>query len=1276
MKLGYRRLYISLAVALLTFQTFGQNYTINWSAPSKTVLLNGKEVNVLSFVGAKHKNGLPVFTTRISGSSTNVTLSDPIYSPLSIEEASLLPNTSKSIQNINPNAQIVYSKGKPSVSVSFVPLKRNNLTGQISKLVSFDLITTNTFSASKTAKTKAFGTSSVLATGDWYKLQVNSTGIRKLDYNYLKNTLGIDVDAIDPQYIQIYGNHGGMLSQQNSDPRTDDLQENAIYVVDGADGSFDSDDYVLFFGQEPHIWKFDTTDSIFHSEKNIYSDATYYFLTIGNTPGKRISDVASLTGPDHIINSFNHHANYEVDLYNLLKSGREWFGDLFNFTTSRDYTFAYSDIVPGSDVKLTSAVMSTSTSSSSFTISLNGSTIATQSFNSPYATTGSYGIKGKLNVQTYTVNQASISGSPLTVGLTYDKNGNSTAIGYLDYLELNTIKNLKLYGSQTTFRSVASTAQSKTEFQIGNMNSSARIWEVTDLFNITNRLYNLSGSTASFVNTSDTVREYVVWTGSSFSSPIYVGKVSNQDLHAINTPPTLLIVTHPNFKSQADQLANFKQNTLGMSTLVVTTTEIYNEFSSGAQDISAIRDFAKMLYDRNTGSDSLRYLLLFGDASYDYKNRITGNTNFVPVYESRESLHNIDSYSSDDYFGFLDDSEGYWNEDPSGDYLLDIGVGRFPVTSTTEAQIAVDKAIAYTTGLSKLGNWRNRVTFVADDGDGVLHMSHANINATYLETNYPVYNINKIYLDAYVQTSSPSGEVSPDANQAIDQAIERGTMIMNYSGHGGGNGWAQEAILTTSQMNKWSNIDKLTLFVTATCEFGRYDNPEKLSGAENLILNPAGGAIALVTTTRPVFAFSNLDMNEAVYDYIFEPINDSTMPTLGDMIRLAKNEPTALLDINNRNFSLLGDPSLTLAYPDKLVEITTINDSAVVATPDTLKALSKVKITGEVRYRSGGLISDYNGKVYATVFDKSAAISTLGNEGSVFNFNAQNNIIYEGLASAVNGKFSFTFVVPKDISYQLDYGKISLYAKTDFDLTDAHGVFQNVIIGGSADSVDLDDNPPTVELFMDDESFVFGGQTGSKTTLIGKLSDDNGINISNNGIGHEITAILDENTSEIYVLNDFYSAELDDYTNGKVEFPFDELSEGNHSLKVKAWDTHNNSGEDYIEFVVANEADVALKNVLNYPNPFTTNTEFHFDHNRAGDDLEIMIQIYTISGRLIKTLNYDAYGSSAHISSIKWDGLDDYGDKIGKGVYVYKVNVRSLTDGSKDYKIQKLVILN
>ncbi|HEY8402343.1 MAG TPA: type IX secretion system sortase PorU, partial [Cytophagaceae bacterium] len=911
--------------------------------------------------------------------------------------------------------------------------------------------------------------------------------------------------------------------------------------------------------------------------------------------------------------------------------------------------------------------------SSSFTLRLNNNTIGSQPILP--ITAGHYDQKGNIATSHFSINSSIINNNPnLTVNLTYNKSGNNSAIGYLNYLAINVQRTLQLYNNSTLFRNKESRITSPIKYSIANANSSYKIWDVTDPLKPKNQHYTLNGDNASFITEGNNLKEYILFSGSGHPTPSFVEKVKNQNLHGITSPnlPDLVIVTPEEFLSEAQRLANFRTNFDKLSVEVVTLNQVYNEFSSGAPDVTAIRDFMKMLYDRKSGNDSIRYLLLFGDCSYDFKNRITNNTNIIPIYHSRNSLHPLKTYSSDDYFGFLDDNEGRWDENSGDNHLLDIGIGRLPVKTIDEASAMVNKIIHYHTNETTLGKWRNKITFVADDGDGNLHQKDAEKLAKIVNDRYKVYNINKLYIDAFQQISTPSGETCPALKQFLDLEVDRGTFVVNYTGHGGESGWSQENILDIPQISKWTNYNMLPFFVTATCAFGRYDDPQIVSGAEHLVNKSDGGAIGIITSTRPVYASSNLKLNEALYSEIFRSKNGE-MPRLGDIIRNTKNN--SISGVNNRNYALLGDPSMRLEYPEENISITKINGNTNLS--DTLKALDKVTLEGEIQSSNGTIINDFNGTLYITVYDKASSLKTIGTEGSSpLAFNLRNNYIYEGKASITAGKFSVSFVVPKDISYQFDYGKVSLYAQKEFSTKDAAGNNDSLIIGGSSSTATTDNTPPEINVFMNDESFVFGGLTSPNSLLLAKISDENGINIAGTGIGHEITGVLD-NKEEVIVLNEYYSAELDDYQKGKVEYPLKDLTPGNHSVRIKAWDTHNNSAEGYLEFVVANNEQVAIENVLNYPNPFSTSTTFHFDHNRAGDDLDVIVQIYTISGKLVKTIENRYYLANSHISNgLHWDARDDFGDKLGKGVYIYKVRIRSLRDGSNNFKYQKLVILN
>ncbi|MBW8049380.1 MAG: type IX secretion system sortase PorU, partial [Cytophagales bacterium] len=924
---------------------------------------------VLAFEGGRYIDNdipLPAYFLQFPGKYlSKFELYNETYQALDAASQKLVPANLVPAQ-LQISIDIQYQNRRPVSLVTFIPLRKNDLTGQFEKLVSFQYKFTESPPAKITNITRTYATNSVLADGDWYKLAIISSGIYKIDFNFLSN-IGINPGIINPQNIKIFGNGGGMLPQANASFRVDDLEENAIYIEGENDGQFNANDYILFYAQGPHTWNYDSTNKIFTHTQNLYSDTAFYFLTVDITSGLRIQTQNSLTGGTPV-NTFDDHFFHEQDLVNMGKSGRLWFGEVFDFTPQRDFNFD----IPGlnnSEMKITSYVMGISSkSASSFSVNIAGQSLGKQSIPIQGGVGGDYPDWGEVKRDTFNINSSTFSNnSSITITLSYNKGSSGNAVGYLNYLEINAQRELKLYGNQTQFRSIESLNNAVSEFKIATVTSVDKIWEITDPLKPVEQSYTLNNDTANFSIATTTLRELIVFSGSAFPSPAYVGKIQNQNLHDFTAAiPHLVIVTSPVFWDQANKLADFRRSNDGLDVEVVTTNQVYNEFSSGAQDITAIRDFMKMLYDKGTQTDSIRYLLLFGDASYDYKNRVSPNTNFVPVYESNQSLVQIGTYSSDDYFGLLDDSEGNWGT--SENSYLDIGVGRLPVKSIREAEDVVNKIINYSENKATFGKWRNKICFVADDGSddngSNIHVSPQAENlATKVINEHPVYNVNKIYLDAYPQIATPGGEKSPETNEAIDRNIENGVLIMNYTGHGGEAGWAHERILEVNQINNWENFDNLALFFTATCEFGRYDDPDRTSAGEYIILNPGGGAIAAITTTRPVYSGPNYNLNVDFYNVVFTPVNGE-MPRLGDIIRKTKNEGPVL---NDRNFSLLGDPSTRLAYPEKDVVVTKINskdispDSTVA---DTLKALSKITIKGEVRENKDDpltKITDFNG---------------------------------------------------------------------------------------------------------------------------------------------------------------------------------------------------------------------------------------------------------------------------------------------------------------------------
>ena len=1067
--------------------------------------------------------------------------------------------------------------------------------------------------------------SSVLSSGQWARFGVTSKGIHKIDYETLANA-GFDPASLISDNIQIYGQGGGMLPQSNSSPRHDDLLENATFGVGLEDGSFNSDDYILFFAEGPNK-EYINQDGQLVYQKNLYADTAYYFITVGTEAGKKMELLPNLGNNHSEVDSYMGYEYHERDLDNILSSGREWYGELL--VSSAPLRLSFDEIPPlaeGSKITVISSLINQSPETTSIGFSLNGTSIG--SIEASGIGSGTYddkGVKAEDSIQV-DQNQIDANGS-FNFQISYNSNGN----GRLNYLLVSYESPLAQYGSATIFRAPGSLQNLTSTYKISNVNSGTIVWDITDPQNVGVQRYDLLAEQGVFGAESKRLKEYVVFSGSDFPVPLASQPVPNQDLRGMPVPD-LLILAHPLFEAEANQLAAFRAQNDQLEVQVVSLQEVYNEFSSGRQDVAAIRDLVKHLHNR---SPKLNYLLLFGRCSYDYKNITQNNTNFVPTYQSRNSLDPIFSYNSDDFYGFLDEDEGYWSEElnGTGGHLLDISVGRLPVKTVQEAQAVVNKLIHYDSSPSSLGSWRQDIYYIADDGDFNLHQRDADQLATLVDTTNQDFNVNKIYLDAFPQEQTPNGESADAVNHALDEAIKKGALIINYTGHGSEFRWAEETILNHNMIDGWNNIDRLPLFVTATCEFGRYDDPKRISGAEKLITNPGGGAIGLVTTARPVFASKNFILNKAFYRVALT-LTETGYPSLGDIFKYTKNDSYTI--VANRNFALLGDPSMKLSYPQQSLKITEITaDNSVPG--DTVHALSSVRMKGAVTDTEGVPIASYHGTAEVTVFDKETDTETLGSDGGrTFTFKERNSVIFRGQASIESGQFEIKFVVPKNINYQNGQGKVSLYALSTSGLEDAGGATNSLIIGGSNKNAPVDNTPPQIALFMDDTSFFDGGSTGKNTVLLAKISDESGINISNTGIGQDISALL--NSNEEFILNDFFKADLNTYKSGWVRYPINNLEEGKQSINLKAWDVYNNSSTANLDFYVYDGAELTIGQVLNYPNPFNQKTTFRIDHNQPGATLEVEIRIFDKQGKLVHQImtNYENSPSSIDDNTLEW----------------------------------------
>lgn len=1129
-------------------------------------------------------------------------------------------------------------------------------------------------------RTATFASNSVLKTGGWYKFGVSKTGVQKLDVEFL-TSLGINVSSLNPNHLNIYGNHTPELPIANNAYHPDDLLKNAIYIEGDGDNVFNASDYILFYATGPEELNY--SGGYFNGGPAEHDSLVYYFIRIDNTDSpKRINNQSQSVGAvTNTVYKGTEYYFHELDEENLLKSGDGWFGEHFDVELIKNVELNLEGLSTSDSLRAnTSFVSERQTGTSKLIVRANGTQI--QELNE-VSTSSTYTVAVRESGSTkFKVNSSSVN-----FEFEYQRSTPANE-AWLDYMQLNYIRNYSVTTNQFIIHDLNTVGAGEvTNFNISNWNSLTKVWEVTDPVNVSNQLGTVAGSTFNFTQDTDSLRSFVVFRQDQAFQPTAIGPINNQNLHSLSQAD-FIIVSHSTLMTQAERLANLHRAD-GLTVHVVDVAKVYNEFGGGAADPVSIRWFMKMFYDRAGGDPTLmpKYLCLFGDGTYDPLNRIDDNNYLIPTYRNPETgnVNFISSYTSDDFFAMLDDGEamGAWD-------LMDVAVGRIPVDNIANAEEVVDKIEHYknfgsylyanANGVqcnddgysSSLGDWRNRIVLIADDKDKSFDNfvpDCENLSDTTRKL-HPEMNIIKIYADAYQQVTTSGGQRYPDVEEALNQNMGRGALVMNYVGHGGETGLAQERILDIPMIEGWTNINNLTVFISATCEFTRFDDPSRRSAGELMLVSPYGASVAMLTTTRLVDVNVNSQLVKNLYTVLFLEENGKPL-SIGEITRRTKNLTAG--NENMRNFSMMGDPALLLGKPSPFIVTDSINGVSIAAPLDTMKALSKITVSGHVEDYNGNLQSTYNGLVFPTVYDKWKDRVTLGQDfGTVFDFDLQNNIIYKGKASVKNGFFQFTFIVPKDIDYNFGKGKISYYAHNE--VTQQYGWDTSVVVGGVDPNGINDTEGPIIDLYMNDENFVFGGMTNSQPMFLAHIEDENGINTTGNGIGHNITMVLDGNTAESIILNNYYEADLDTYKSGKVNYQLSELSPGPHSITFKVWDVNNNSSEETLEFIVVEEEEPSISHLLNYPNPFTTNTSFYFEHNQVCSNLQVQLEIFTVSGKLVKTIQRNVMTEGFRSEGIAWDGLDEYGDKLGKGVYVYRLSFTT-PDGKKAEKLEKLVIL-
>lgn len=1198
-----------------------------------------------------------------------VSVDYPEYQYLSDKQSTNFIQLKDSLsEEIVPQTSMAVSAHKGIMYVSFLPLIYRN--GKFMHLNSFKLnITKRALVKLRTASSSySFSDSSVLKTGKWVKIRVSSTGIYKLTNDEL-----LKMGFTDASKVRLYGYGGNMLPEVLASTKTDDLPQVPLWR---------GNNYVLFYAKGPTGWTVHSDGTYFDHTNNPYSSYGYYFLTQSEDTPASFPSVASLATADSTVTSFSDYSLYEVDSYNWASSGRELY-DSYDYSAgnTKSYSFAIDGITSDKGY-CTVDFAAHSSAVTSLSVAINGTSLGSMSL--PYIDSSNdlasyYKATTANRIFSWTGDKDS------SVKVTLVHTRSSGVSGRLNYIALNYRRTLKLYNAYTFFRDL-NTVGATDRFQINNATSNTVVWNVTDA----TAPYQVNGTLSDGVYTvladNSILNEYVVLdpTG-SYSVPETVKTIENQDLHELAQADMVILVPESgNLTTQAELLAQAHRDKDGMTVHVVRADQIYNEFSSGTPDATAYRWFMKMFYDRSTTLGTApKYLLLFGDCSWD--NRMISSSwsgldpkDFLLCYESVNSTVETSSCVTDDYFGMLDWGEGAALTTEG----MDVGVGRFPLRTASEAKDVVTKVIAYMDN-DQRNAWKNNVCFSADDGqtgNPYMHMAQAEKCAQIVENGSPQYVVNRVYEDAYKWETTSTGHTYKLATKRLLDLIKSGQLLVNYTGHGSTSAWSAESLLTTADIKAMSS-PRQALWVTATCDFCRFDDVSYSAG-DYAFLNASGGAIALFTTSRVVFASGNSVLNQVFTKYLFTREAGSYL-RLGDIMRLAKCDQQLSSSFNKLNFTLIGDPALKLSYPEYSMVMDSVDQKSASTADLAMKAGQKVTIVGHVQDTDNNILTDYTGKVYATVYDSKETVETLNNDGSgvdnngnayPFTFEQYSKKLFVGSDSLRQGYFKITIPVPIDISYSNQSGMINLYGYSNTHTKDAAGYFTNFTVGGTSSGTSSTDTiAPKITLYLNSSDFVSGDKVNKTPMLIARLYDSDGINASGNGVGHDIEAIVDDSSNYTYTLNNYYTQDFGDYTKGTVAYSMPTLTEGEHTLFFRCWDTMNHSSTKSITFNVVSGLIPELSDLVCYPNPASTSTTFSFTHNRPGTALNVTIEVFDLSGRTLWS-NTGSLTADESIYTLTWDLNSNNGWRLSPGVYLYRANISC--DGSKSVtKTRKIVIL-
>ena len=1148
---------------------------------------------------------------------------------------------------------------------------------------------------------------SALADGTIIKIPITREGIYRIDRAFLTDE-ALTPDSIDPNRIQIYGNGGAPLPALNGTSRPADLVQNPVFRVGGGDGSFGDNDAVYFYAAAPSGWTYNTEDGIWEHYVNAFSTENYYFLKVANEDGESVGDPVFPNLPNPVQHtSVPGRLFVDFDQFNWSKqngSGLTWVSNPIDPTGRLD--ILRDTIPPGFnggalDYQVRVAIKSNPAVFALF--NSGGAQIGN-------ARAGSVGVldvdpSARLAVTSFTDTKG--AGEAIDLSMTIQQQVNNPEAG-LDWVRMIYDQSLTARSGVIRFVTPAG-ATGPQSFTLSGFTAEPQVWDVTSPGEIRRLgVRSTGGAYEVQIDVTDQPRELM-----AFVPEAAIGldsgtaeTIANQNLHGIQEFPDFAIIVPEPFLPYAEELAEIRRRE-GMTVTVTKIEEIYNEFSGGLVDMRSVRDYLRFLYDRAPSEAMrLKYALFYGDGHYNFRNLGSdpgGLENWIPPYETVDSFTPDNTYTSDDYFGFLDADEGEWIYEgfrepnpndpvPDDDHVdrLDLGIGRFTVQTEEEAKVVLEKLKHYEDPAT-FGSWRTRYTFIADDdltglsgttNEFDLHLQNADVVAELIKDQFGQMNIKKIYGSSF-NREFLNGFKIPGARDEIINSLEEGTLLVNYSGHGGEEGLAQEGIFTAEDARNLENFDRLAIFVTATCSFGWWDLSSYQSGAEELLLNPNGGAVALLTTVRLVYTSNsltslNVGLNRQLARDMFALDDNGEFRRLGDVLRLTKNTRVGLQG-NNRKFNLLGDPTLRVGIPgeNRQLEVETLNGVDLSEAQGQLRALDRVTLEGSIQAQDGTIDDTYQGTVDITIFDaeRRIPIDNRRNMATPY-YTVREDLIWRGQVEASAGRFTASFVVPKDISYSNLPGRLSVYASSDAG--HALGYNENFIVGGTSDNPPNDSQGPEITLFLNDTTFVSGGLTAPDPKLIVKLFDASGINTVGAGVGHEMLLTINEDAENAVDISSGFRSEANSFQRGTVEWDLAELAPGPNALTLRAWDVLNNSTTSSIEFFVAEEEDLVLRNVFNYPNPTSGETRFVFEHNQPlGTSASVQVRIYTLAGRLIRQIEVDEVLPGG-VVQLPWDGRDEDSDLLSTGVYLYKLRVEvESPEGERQVseKLEKLAII-